>query len=155
MFQFKSSKPQQKFLQNLQASPVGSTQTLLFHQAVADKLGVNATDHKCIIFLLNGPQTPSKLAHAIGLTSGALTAVVDRLEKNSFVTRKHDATDRRRTLVYLQPKIWQRLEHIFSSLVQATHDLEAQYSAADLKIIYEYMQKTGELLVQQTRLLQK
>jgi DNA-binding MarR family transcriptional regulator len=155
MFQFKSGKPQQKFLEKLQASPVGSRQTLLFHQAIADKLGVNATDHKCIVFLLDGPQTPSKLAQAVGLTSGALTAVVDRLEKNNFVMRKSDATDRRRTLVYLQSKIWQRLESIFAPIAHATAELESSYSPAELKAIYDYMHRTNELLDKQTKQLQK
>src|SRR5882757_8686779 len=56
-------------------------QTMMFHQALASRLGLNATDHKCLMLLLDGPRTAGELAEAAGLTTGTLTAVIDRLEK--------------------------------------------------------------------------
>src|SRR5262245_4409010 len=77
-----------------------STATILFHQAIADRLGLNVTDHKCAdILLRTGPVTAGELARQTGLTTGAITGVIDRLEKAGFVRRIRDADDRRRVIV--------------------------------------------------------
>ncbi len=77
-----------------------STATILFHQAVADRLGMNVTDHKCAgILTQSGPITAGDLAVRTGLTTGAVTGVIDRLEKAGFVRRVRDGTDRRRVIV--------------------------------------------------------
>ena len=63
----------------------------MFHQAIADRLGLNVTDHKCIdLLLMKGPLTAGELAGMTGLTTGAITAVIDRLEKAGFVRREDD-----------------------------------------------------------------
>src|SRR5262249_43014336 len=65
-----------------------SAATIMFHQAVADRLGMNVTDHKCADILeRNGPMTAGELAERTGLTTGAITGVIDRLEKAGFVRR--------------------------------------------------------------------
>ncbi len=59
-----------------------STVTILFHQAIADRLGMNVTDHKCAgILARSGPITAGELARRTGLTTGAITGVIDRLEQ--------------------------------------------------------------------------
>ena len=59
-----------------------STVTILFHQAIADRLGMNVTDHKCAgILSRSGPITAGELARRTGLTTGAITGVIDRLEQ--------------------------------------------------------------------------
>src|SRR5690349_15820511 len=73
-----------------------STATIMFHQAVADRLGLNLTDHKCVdLLLLNGPLTAGELASLTALTTGAITAALDRLERGGFVKREDDPEDRR------------------------------------------------------------
>src|SRR4051812_25029573 len=77
-----------------------SAATIMFHQAVADRLGLNVTDHKCVDLLQrNGPLTAGELAQHTGLTTGAITGVIDRLEKAGFVRRAEDANDRRRVII--------------------------------------------------------
>src|SRR5579862_3079248 len=77
-----------------------SAATILFHQAVADRLGMNITDHKCAdILARTGPITAGELARRTGLTTGAITGVIDRLEKAGFVRRVRDENDRRRVIV--------------------------------------------------------
>src|SRR5215831_16503044 len=77
-----------------------STATILFHQAIADRLGMNVTDHKCAdILLRTGAITAGELSRRTGLTTGAITGVIDRLEKAGFVRRAKDAGDRRRVIV--------------------------------------------------------
>ena len=62
-----------------------STVTILFHQAIADRLGMNVTDHKCAgILARSGPITAGELARHTGLTTGAITGVIDRLEQAGF-----------------------------------------------------------------------
>ena len=77
-----------------------SLATIMFHQAVADRLGLNPTDHKCIDLLASaGWTTAGELAEATGLTTGAITGVIDRLEAAGFVRREDDPNDRRRVIV--------------------------------------------------------
>src|SRR5918997_6772224 len=74
-----------------------STTTVLFHSAVADRLGVSATDVKCYTILRQtGPLTAGELAERVSLTTGAITGVIDRLERAGLVRRAADPHDRRR-----------------------------------------------------------
>lgn len=79
---------------------------VLFQDAVARSAGLNGTDLQAVGLLLSGgPATPGELAARTGLTAGgAITAVVDRLEKAGFVTRSRDPHDRRRVLVAAVPE---------------------------------------------------
>ncbi|GAA1058466.1 putative HTH-type transcriptional regulator YcgE [Agromyces luteolus] len=74
---------------------------VLFQDAVARSAGLNSTDLQTVGLLLSGgPATPGELAARTGLTAGgAITAVVDRLERAGFVSRSRDPDDRRRVLV--------------------------------------------------------
>ncbi|WP_392435861.1 MarR family transcriptional regulator [Chlorogloeopsis fritschii PCC 9212] len=68
-----------------------SAATVLFHTAIAERLGLNTTDHKCAdILAQTGAITAGELAERTGLTTGAITGVVDRLEKAGFVRRERD-----------------------------------------------------------------
>jgi DNA-binding MarR family transcriptional regulator len=75
--------------------------TVLLHHTVAGKAGINVTDLQCLNLLsLDGPMTPGQLAQSMGLTTGgAITAVVDRLEKAGFVLRSRDPDDRRKVII--------------------------------------------------------
>ncbi|MET0865285.1 MAG: MarR family transcriptional regulator [Nakamurella sp.] len=74
---------------------------VLFQDAVARSAGLNSTDLQAVSLLLSqGPATPGELAQRTGLTAGgAITAVIDRLEKAGYVSRERDASDRRRVIV--------------------------------------------------------
>src|ERR1700744_359744 len=70
---------------------------VLFSQAVASRLGIASSDLECLdIVVLRGPVTAGELATATGLTTGAITGVIDRLEQAGFVRRTRDAADRRK-----------------------------------------------------------
>ena len=67
-----------------------STQTVFLHQAIAQSVGLNATDTKCIDLILRGPGgsvTAGWLSDMTGLTTGAITHILDRLEKRQFIER--------------------------------------------------------------------
>lgn len=77
-----------------------------YDQAVADTLGINRTDMRCLdVIESEGPVAAGRLAEATGLTTGAITTVLDRLEKRGFARRVPDPRDRRRVLVELDPRV--------------------------------------------------
>ncbi|HEX6475089.1 MAG TPA: MarR family transcriptional regulator [Candidatus Limnocylindria bacterium] len=74
----------------------------VFHEAVAVRLGINATDLKCLALAAGEESvTPTRLAELAGLTSGAITGVLDRLEQAGIVSREPDPSDRRRVVVHV------------------------------------------------------
>ena len=79
-----------------------STATVMYHHAVAERLGLGPSDHKCLDLLLqHGELTGGRLAAMTGLTTGAVTGVVNRLEAAGYLRRRPDPADGRRQL--LQP----------------------------------------------------
>jgi len=78
--------------------------SILYNQRVADRMGLRLTDMQCINVLdLMGPSTPGELARRIGLTTGGVTVMLDRLEKSGYVKREPNPRDRRSVLVRLNP----------------------------------------------------
>src|SRR5262245_54462886 len=103
-----------------------STATIMFHQAVADRLGLNLTDHKCVdLLLLKGPLTAGELAGMTALTTGAITAALDRLERAGFVTREDDPRDRRRVVVQAVPRRVKEISRLFESFSARLEGLAA------------------------------
>ena len=83
-----------------------STTSIFFHQAIAGKLGLNVTDTRCFELMSRysqGPLTAGDLARATGLTTGAVTGILDRLEKAGLVERYRNAIDRRK--VFVRPRL--------------------------------------------------
>lgn len=124
-----------------------SCETIMFHQSVADRLGLNVTDHKCVDFLLlHGPRTAGELAQLTSLTTGAITAVVDRLEKAGFVRREADPTDRRRVIVHPVIERLTEIGQLFGDLSARIDELAADYSQAELDVIIDFMNRTCDVL---------
>jgi DNA-binding MarR family transcriptional regulator len=77
-----------------------STAIVLFHHGIAERVGLGASDHKCLEILRErGAMTGSELASATGLTTGAITGVVARLESRGFLTREPDPHDARKQIL--------------------------------------------------------
>src|SRR5215471_921409 len=97
---------------------------VLFHRAVGQLLGVNVTDVKCLdIMTLKGSASPSELAKHTGLSTGATTAMLDRLEMAKLIERRPHPTDRRSTIVVLSKKAMRELPAMFASLARAMEAL--------------------------------
>src|SRR4051812_4268905 len=97
-----------------------SVATIMFHQAVADRLGLRATDHKCVDLLVRkGPLTAGELAQQTGLTTGAVTGMIDRLVKAGYVRREDDPNDRRRVIVRVEPVRCEEINRLFEHLAAA------------------------------------
>lgn len=133
-----------------------STETVMFHQAVADTLGLHITDHKCLDLIRNhGAMPAGRLADLTGLTTGAVTGIVDRLEKAGYVKRANDPKDRRRTIV--EPtgnrKFEKKIESIFIPLHEKMHRLLSSYSDDELAFLLDVLTKNVELMSEETKRL--
>lgn len=130
-----------------------STWTVMFHQAAALRMGLNPTDVKCVGLLREtGAISAGELAALTGLTSGAVTGVIDRLEKAELVRRVDDPQDRRRVIVapLENPAAEAAALPYFAPLGHATHELLARYSDAELAVILDFVRRGAELMKAQT-----
>ncbi|WP_410564246.1 MarR family winged helix-turn-helix transcriptional regulator [Amycolatopsis sp. cmx-4-61] len=118
----------------------GSTFTVLRHARIAERMGLSGTDHKTFDLLVQvgGPLTAGRIAGLTGLSTGAVTGVVDRLEKVGLVRRVRDPEDRRKVLVEVVPGAADRFAPLFESAFGALRDVLAQFSPADRKVIERY-----------------
>ena len=134
-----------------------TTATILFHQAIADRLGMNVTDHKCADILLRaGPITAGELAQRTGLTTGAITGVIDRLEKAGFVRRVRDPGDRRRVIVEPLPRrMEQEIGPLFESIARTMAELCAHYSTQELAVIREFIARAHQGAYEEIRKLRE
>jgi DNA-binding MarR family transcriptional regulator len=126
-----------------------SAATILFHQAIADRLGMNITDHKCAdILTRNGAMSAGELADHTGLTTGAITGVVDRLEKAGFVHRVKDPHDRRRVIVKpIIERMDKVMEPLFRSMGRSATMLCEGYSTEELGLLYDFIIRCQQLAI--------
>lgn len=120
-----------------------STQTVLLHEVIAQTVGLNATDTRClslIRFHPDGMVTAGWLADLTGLTTGAITHILDRLEKRGFVERVRDTEDRRKVFVRLRPENFEELSSQYEALGKSYMKLVDRYSDEELKLIFGYLE---------------
>src|SRR5208282_5447000 len=125
-----------------------STQTVFLHQAIAQSVGLNATDTKCIDLILRGPGgsvTAGWLSDMTGLTTGAITHILDRLEKRQFIERVRDARDRRKIFIRVRPESLEPLTPEYEAMGIAYMNIVKRYSTSELKLICDYLEKTFEV----------
>jgi DNA-binding MarR family transcriptional regulator len=123
-----------------------STQTVFLHQAIAQSIGLNATDTKCVDLILSHPAgsvTAGQLSSMTGLTTGAITHILDRLEKRQIIERVRDTRDRRRIFVRVNPQSLEPLMPQYEAIGKAYTDLVDQYSDEELQLICDYMEKAS------------
>jgi len=122
-----------------------SAQSVLISDLVAGLVGLNSTDLECLDMLcLAGPTTAGKLAEHTGLTSGATTAVIDRLERAGFVRRRRDPGDRRRVLVEIVASSVERITPLYAPLAARVKQLNREFDDRELAIVLEYMSRALE-----------
>jgi DNA-binding MarR family transcriptional regulator len=119
----------------------GTMWTVLLHHATASRAGINMTDAQCInLLVLDGPQTPGHLAQSMGITTGgAITAVIDRLERAGYVRRTRDPRDRRRVIVEPVPENVARLSAYFEPVARAAGDRLAALSDEQLQFLSDWV----------------
>ena len=129
----------------------GASQTALFSQAVAERLGLAGTDVECLDFLLvEGRLTVGRLAELTGLTTGSATRMVDRLEQACFVKRVPDPADRRRVLVEPVPGLDAKLGALHDSIRKAQIEVLERYDDRQLELLADFLGRTGEVVLAET-----
>lgn len=117
-------------------------------RAVAERLGVGVTDLQCLSIIGQaGSISAGRLAEMIGLTSGAITGVVDRLERTGYVRRERDTKDRRKVIIRpLSGKIERDVAPLFDSVRRARAELCSGYSDHDLAVILDFVTRNRPML---------
>ena len=122
----------------------------LFRNAVSEWAGLNVTDMECLrLLFLKGIATPSELARHTGLTSGATTAMLDRLEKAGLIERRPNPDDRRGTLVVPAKSGAEKAAAWFASARKAQDELISSYSEKELEIITDVFERFTKLWEQE------
>ncbi|MCK1511182.1 MarR family transcriptional regulator [Bradyrhizobium sp. 190] len=129
----------------------GSAQGTIFGQTVANTVGISGSDLECLDFLnLEGRVTAGRLAEVTGLTTGAITGVVDRLEKAGMVRRERDPDDRRKVFIATIPENVVRVGRFYEHMQRGMVKLWETYSDAELRLLVGFATKGYETLLAAT-----
>jgi DNA-binding MarR family transcriptional regulator len=138
-----SSTPQRERAENARAAAFGD--------AVAARLGLNATDLRCLDLVIGEDAiSPTRLASLSGLTSGAITGVLDRLEAAGLVRRDADPIDRRRFVVRVLPDRQAEIDELYAGLVGGLDRILAAYDEPARAAIDGFRTAHRDLLEQET-----
>jgi DNA-binding MarR family transcriptional regulator len=122
---------------------------VVLNQTIAARAGINASDLQGLNLLtLDGPMTASRLADALAITKGgAITAMIDRLERGGYLRRTRDTADRRQVLLELVPgEPLRQLTGYFAPAGQALADILADYGDEQLQLIAEVTTRTNDTI---------
>jgi DNA-binding MarR family transcriptional regulator len=136
---------------------VQAARTVLFQSAVAQAVGLNATDFNCLSLLdLEGPTTLGQLAERVGLTrGGAITTVVDRLQTAGYVRRRPDPVDRRRVIVEAVPEAFaEQVDTLFTEFRAAIGELLRELTEEQQELILRFTERGNEIFRTETQRLQ-
>jgi len=130
-----------------------STAVVLFHHAVAERLGLGPTDHKCLDLLRERRAiTGSELAAITGLTTGAITGVVARLEQAGYVRRESDPHDGRKQILY--PALERSpIQGVIEPLRKDVTALLENFDTGQLSAIAEFLTHSTDLIYRHAALL--
>jgi DNA-binding MarR family transcriptional regulator len=115
-----------------------------YDEAVCEAVGINRTDLRCLdIIEQEGEVTAGRLAERAGLTTGAMTTVLDRLERAGFARRVRDAADRRRVLVEVTDKARREVWPYYEPLAELGTELASHYSDDELAVLLDYLERAA------------
>ena len=127
-----------------------------FRNAMSEWAGINVTDMECLRLLFQkGIATPSELARHTGLTSGATTAMLDRLERAGLIERRPNPNDRRGSLIAPAQSSAEKAASWFESARKAQDELIASYSESELEIIADVFERFTKLWDDESKKVQK
>ena len=140
---------------NMAAREYGIQMTL-YRNIIFEKLSVNGTDMECLGYLLSKRiSTPTELAKYTGLSSGATTAMLDRLEKGGFIERRPNPDDRRGTLIVLAKSGAEKVAPWFAHVGKAQEQLISNYSEDELQLISGFFEQYAKIWEQERKKLEK
>ncbi len=123
-----------------------NTEIAFFHQLTATQNGLSITESKAISILMQeGSMTAGELAKRLSLTSGAVTNVLDRMDKGGFLKRVSDPNDRRKVIVEINPSKLKKLGKPYESVSVAFHKLVENYTIKELKFLVQFYKSSIEI----------
>jgi len=122
--------------------------SIQMHETIGREAGLSGTDHKYLGFLIQkGQMTAGELSNLTGLTTGAVTGLIDRFEKKKLVKRQFAEDDRRKVIIVPNTKIIMALlEPLYKEYRNKTEKLHASFSNEEIKIIESYFLKAIEIM---------
>jgi len=135
-----SAKSREALMQELEeAMRRSSAQGVMYGQAVAEIAGISNSDMECMdILLLEGRVTAGRLAEVTGLTTGAITGVVDRMEKAGYVRRERDESDRRKVFISVVEEKAAEIGKFYVPMQEAMLKLWSSYSDDELLLLLRF-----------------
>jgi DNA-binding MarR family transcriptional regulator len=128
-----------------------SSQGAVFAKLVADRAGVSSADMDCIDFVnVEGRMTAGRLAELTGLTTGAITGVVDRLEKAGLVRRERDESDRRKVFIVPVEERMMEMGRPYELVKRAMKKQCDAYTDAELKFLLRYGAESYQSMLEAT-----
>jgi DNA-binding MarR family transcriptional regulator len=143
----KDSPKKDKVAELIAQFRLSGNQDNAFDALAAERLGVSATDLHCLnIIESNGGVTAGELARLSGLTTGAVTGVIDRLERIGYARRVADPADRRKVNVEVTNEFYARADEIWGPLAADWEStLTKRFTAAELALLIEFLSTTNEI----------
>lgn len=126
--------------------------SIQMHEAVARKVGLSGTDHKYLGFLMEkGQMTAGELATLTGLTTGAVTGLIDRFEKKNLVQRQLANDDRRKVIIVPNSEnIMALISPLYKEFRSKTETLMASFSEEEIEIIASYFSRAIDIMQETT-----
>ncbi len=134
------------------ASRQYSDASIFMHEAIERKAGLSGADHKYLGLILQHKElTAGDISKLTGLTTGAVTGLIDRLEKKKLLKRQFTKDDRRKVIIIPNPENSMKLlQPIFSELQQKTADLIASFTEKEIQIIERYFLEATTIMNETT-----
>jgi DNA-binding MarR family transcriptional regulator len=138
---------------------LASEMNLLAHDFAASQ-GLHTTDVNALLAVMRAsepgatgePMTPGRLRDELALTSGAVTAVLDRLERAGHVHRSRDGADRRQVQIHYDPQAGSLAAGWFAPVAEATDTVRADFDPEELRTVARFLARmTEELAVERDR----
>jgi DNA-binding MarR family transcriptional regulator len=142
----RESRKQQLIAELGELFRVSGIQDIAFDDVAAEALGINRTDLNCVdIIERHGGVTAGELAAEAGLTTGAVTAVIDRLERAGYARRVRDEEDRRRVKVEVTPRLEERAGAIYAPLFEEWAAMMNRATTEQLQLMVDFMHDANEV----------
>jgi DNA-binding MarR family transcriptional regulator len=126
-----------------------SSYDALLRQAVAERVGMHSTDIETMDLLNTlGPMTAGELSERTGLTSGATTRLIDRLERVGYVRRRSDESDRRCVIIEPVPVNLEELGALFQPMADGMTGVMSSFSDSELEVIIEFVRRNNALVAE-------
>ena len=149
-------KSSNRFARYVSTIQLFAARLVLFHQQVAEQLGLTATEFKCFRLVQQlGPLSATDLSQESGLQLGTVSGLIDRLEAGGLILRQRDTSDKRRLVLVVRPDAAARIDPLYRMQGKAMSALLKEYGDRDFDMLMAFLNQASEILAQSRRDLQK